>query len=441
MERKKQRINKVTKKSSNKKAIKEISIFTILLVLVIIVACVGVYLGIRALVITLKYMPYTDKMTTYGYNELYENKKATATQEVTNAELLKVIIGSIKNNKDIFSMYYLADKNISDAINLYDYSVYSGVNNSIDKKDLALSATKIDSIIILTSVLEGFLGEEIQPSKLEMKEQKLKEYTEKEQEIIAKAVTLGIIKNKTSELSDKEIIKGELNKLVINIVEDYATIYYGNINSTKDEKVTIVTDKDELPDNYKDYPYVVSNISKDIYELDYKVRRQYTFKNPKEVYKVMGYLYGQTDEILTRYFDRILNINYETITVENFLDSIDNLVVYKIGQDDVKDYVQYVKDNKIKLEGKATPMMPIMYDNGEEYVVRTKISFKIVNANTEYNLLFGDEKEKIKYNGKEITMYVDVPTGMTFNSNSLLVKINCLAENIIKPTNLVVVEK
>ena len=38
-------------------------------------------------------------------------------------------------------------------------------------------------------------------------------------------------------------------------------------------------------------------------------------------------------------------------------------------------------------------------------------------------------------------MYVDVPVGGTFNSNSLLVYINCLATNLSKPTTSVVVEE
>lgn len=439
MERKKQRLNKAKKKSSNKKATTRLSVFTIILMLIVIAICIGIYFGIRALVITLKYKQYTYKMVSYGYNELYENGKATSTQKVTNAELLKVIIGSIKNNKEITSLYYLANKNIPEEKNWYNYSTYLGVNSVIDETELESQATRMDAIILITKILEGFLGEEIEQAKLEMKEKKLNEYTKEQQEIIAKAVTLGIIKNKTSALADNNIIKGELNKLIVQIVEKFATIYYGNTN--KDETVNIITDKDKLPKNYKDYPYIVSNIPKDIYELDYKIRTQYSFKTPKEVYKVMGYLYGQTDELITRYFKNILNIDYETITEQSFLDGIANLVVYKIGTEDVKDYVKYVKDNKIKLQGEATPLLPIMYDNGEEYVVRTKITFKVINSNTEYNLLFGDENSNIKYNGKEITMYVDVPTGMTFNSNSLLVKINCLTNNIAKPTNLVVVEK
>lgn len=439
MERKKQRLNKAKNKSSNKETTTRISLFTIILMLIIIAISIGIYFGIRAIVITLKYKQYTDKMVSYGYNELYENGKATATQEVTNAELLKVILGSIKNNKEISSLYYLADKNMPEEKNWYNYSTYLGVNSVIDETELELQATRMDSVILITKMIEGFLGKEIEQAKLEMKEKKLNEYTAEQQEIIAKAVTLGIIKNKTSALADNNIIKGELNKLIVQVVEKYATIYYGNINNKQTS--SIVTDKKELPENYKEYPYIVSNISKDIYELDYKIRTQSSAKTPKEVYKVMGYLYGQTDELITRYFKNILNIDYETITEQTFLDSIGNLVVYKIGIDDVKDYVQYVKDNKIKLQGEATPLLPIMYDNGEEYVVRTKITFKVINSNTEYNLLFGDENSNIKYNGKEITMYVDLPTGMTFNSNSLLVQINCLANNIAKPTNLVVVEK
>lgn len=440
MERKKQRKSSNSSKTSTKKRSNRISIFTILLILVIIAVSIGIYFGVRALVITLKYKQYTDKMNTYGFSELYDNDKATATDKVTNAELLKVVMGSLNNAKDVSQVYYLADKNLSENKNWYNYSLYLGVNNVITEKELDMQATKDSAVMLLVSVLESYLRKDINQTKLDVSDKKLAEYTKEEQEIISKAVTLGIIKNKSSELSDKEIIKGELNKLVIEAVEKNAIIYYKNTSSDKDS-VTIVTDKYKMPENYKEYPYIVSNISKDIYEIDYKVRTQSSFKTPVQVYKKMGYLYGQTDELIVKYFNSILNIDYSMLTAINFLDSIGKIVTYKITEQDVQDYVQYVKNNKIKLEGKATPLLPIMYDNGEEYVVRTKITFKVLSSDTQKNLLFGDEKNNVTYNGKEFTMYVDLPMGMTFNSNSLLIKINCLAQNLIKPTNTVVVEE
>ena len=71
---------------------------------------------------------------------------------------------------------------------------------------------------------------------------------------------------------------------------------------------------------------------------------------------------------------------YNNITTQTFLNSIANHITYKLAEDDVNDYVKYVKDNKIKLEGKATPLLPIIYNNGNQYVVRCKIEFNILTT-------------------------------------------------------------
>ena len=46
----------------------------------------------------------------------------------------------------------------------------------------------------------------------------------------------------------------------------------------------------------------------------------------------------------------------------------------------------------------------------------------------------------LKYNGKEITMYVDFPMGLTLNSNTLLVDINCNALNMVKENKSITVK-
>ena len=446
MERKKQRqqrqlnrthVKKSPKKvkTTVKKSSPQISIFTVLLIIMLIAACVGVYFGARYLVITLMYKEYTDKMYEYGYNELYINKKATATEKVTNAEMIRVVLGTLKNTKNIENIYHLASVDNSDLHNWYNYSKDIGIGP--DDLELDKQATVIDAVMLATKIIDGIKEDEIKSTTLKMSVSKLKEYSKEEQKIIAKAVTLGVIKNKDSVLSGKEILKGELNKLLISLAETYATMHYNKA----DEDIDIVTKKEDMPTNYKEYPYIVNNISKDTYEQELKVQYTPNFKTPKEVYKTMGYLYSQTDYMLTSYFNTILNIDYETITTKIFLDKIAKEVVYEIDESDVEEYVQYVKDNKIKIKGEATPLLPIMYNTGETLVVRTKITFKVLNSDTEYNLLFGDEEQKIKYVGNEITMYVDVPVGGTFNSKSLLVYINCMAMNLSKPTTAVVIEE
>lgn len=432
---KKKKQTKKSKQTKQKYSFKlnRVSIFTVLLLLAIIAVVVGIYFGIRWATITVKYKKYTDKMNEYGYSTLYNNDKASAVQSVTNEELLKVAIGAIKNKTDISKLYYTSTSDMSENNKWLKYAESIGVAQNINSSNLNNKATKIDSIIYVVNLVERLLRVEIEQANLKMKESKLSEFTEDEQRIIAKAVTLGLIKNSNSGLSNNPIIKGELNKLVITIVEKYATVYYKTIGPDNNgnivkQDVNLVTTNKDKPKNYKEYPYIVDNIEKEIYELDYNILTKAKFKTPKEVYKTMGYLYSQTDEMLTKYFNAILNVDYNTITNESFLNSIKNQVVYALDKQDVEEYVNYVKENKIKLEGSATPLLPIMYNNGEQYVIRTKVEFKVISSNTTKNLLYGDNS--VEYNSKEIVMYVDVPTGMTLNSKSLRVYISCLADNL-----------
>ena len=270
---KKERTKKVSKnkKTTTPKKNNEVSIFTILFIMIILSVLAGIYLGVKSLVITFKYKEYTDKMVSYGYNELYENKKATSVQKVTNSELLKVVIGSIKNDKNISNLYYLSNKELSESQNWYEYSEYIGVNSIISKNELDKKATLIDAVMFTVNCIETFIDVNIEATELKMSEKTLNKYTAKEKELIAKAVTLGLIKNKTSELSKATLIKGELNKLVVSAVEEYATMHYKNTivnenGETVRQNVNLVTDKEKMPENYKDYPYIIDSIDKDIYE-------------------------------------------------------------------------------------------------------------------------------------------------------------------------------
>lgn len=423
---------KVKKAKKNKK---QISIFTVLLISIILAVIVGIYFGVRHLVITAKYKEYKDKMDMYYLSELYNNQKANSTQKVENNEMLKVIIGSVMNTKDIDKIYYTQDN--TNVNKWYEYSVKYGLNTRVENNDK--NATKIDAAIILTNAVENLLGKDIEETELKMSKSKLAKFTADEKISISKAITLGLIKNKNSELSNSSLIKGELNKMVITIVEKYSTIYYGSIK--EESKVNIVTDKEKLPNNYTEYPYIIDSIDKEIYELPFTIQSQRTAQNPNVAYKAMGDLYMQIDELIARYFNSILNVDYTKITDTNFLNSIKNLVAYSMSKEDVQAYVKYVKDNKIKLEGKATPLLPIMYNNGEQYVVRTKIEFKILNSNTTKNILFGDENNTVNYSKKEITAYVDVPMGMTINAYSLRIHTSCMAEHLVKENVQIKVEK
>ena len=416
----------------------------LMLILLLIVIVVVIVYGIRCLSITLQYRQYTEKMYTYGFAELYNDKKATATDKVTNEEMLKIILAAVSGSKNINELYYSNEIEEEDSW-LY-FATNLGYTKKITKENLQEKASKIDAVIIATRTVEGILGKELQQPELKMSKSKLAKFTIEEQQVIAKAVSMGIINNKNSSLSSKAMLKGELNKLAVTIIEKYSTIYYKNVSynefgQLQVQDVNIVTDVDKMPENYKQYPYIIDSIPNEIYEYDFNIISESNSQSPKTVYKYMGDLYSQIAELLVTHFNKILNVDYKTINTQGFLDEIQGTLTYEIAQDDVKEYVDYVKVNKIQLSGHAEPLLPIIYCNGEQYIVRTKLTFNVLNSNTEYNLLFGDEDHKIKYNGKEITMYVDVPMGMTLNSWSLRANVVCFANSLLENSTSVVVEK
>lgn len=435
--------NKIKAKKKISKPKMRIKKRAILFFVLLIVAVIGCAYGVRWLTITLKYKEYTDKMYTYGLAELYDNEKATATDKVTNEEMLRIVIAAVTGKKDINQLYHNND--ISDEYKWLDYTTSLGYTKNITQDNLKDKASKIETVLTATRASDLILKLNLQQSQLDMSKSALSKFDTEEKEIIAKAVTMGIIENKTSSLSEKHILKGELNKLVVTIIEKYSTIYYKAMEYNEQgvlekQDVSLVTDIDKMPKNYKDYPYIVDSIDSPIYEYDFKIITERTAQTPKEAYKYMGDLYVQIDELLVDYFNEILNIDYTTITSTNFLESIQSKTVYRLEEQDVQEYVDYVKANKIKLSGKAVALLPIIYNNGEQYMVRTKITFNVINSNTQYNLLFGDQNQKIKYNGKDITMYVDVPMGMTVNAWSLRVYTGSLAKHLVGNNTSVVVE-
>lgn len=425
----------------NKKTIRALLLIAIVFVVMFICTITN------WLIQSISYSSYTKKMNYYGYNELYTNKKATAFQKVTNIDMLRVIIGSLNNVTDIKEIALVPELDkITEDEAWYETAKVIGLASNIESKDLKKKANEMDAVISIVKVLEAMLDIKIETTKLNISEKKLKDYSNTDREYISKAVTIGLIENKDSEVSNSSIIKGKLNKLIIQVVSKYATLHPSTTtidasgNVVKND-VYLVTEKEQLPKNDDEYPYIVSNIEKEVYEMEFNIVNKKNFKEPKEVYKTMGKLYGQISEIISNYFDTLLNVDYNNINERDFAEKLNRSSINYISKNDVLDYVGYVKKNKIILKGQAEPLLPIIYDNGEGYVVRTKIEFEVLNSETDKNLLYKDSVVGVQYKGKKIVMYVDLPMGITLNSNSLLVNVTCNANNMVKTNENVIVGK
>lgn len=386
------------KKKINKKSKRKVSIYSIIILVVSLTAIIyGLYALISGLYYHLKYDKYEDKMIQYGFDELYNNGEVSSKQKVTNSEMIKVIIGSILNTKDVSGVVYMENEATYSNEHFVKYAERFKI---IDEKTF-------------TKENENEYAKYGQASE------------------VAYNVVKIILNKDDIEIKDSgkaTLKKGQLNKLVVEIVEKYNTLYKGTMGNAK-----IVTEKDKLPSNYEEYPYIIDTIPTEVYEMELVSLSEERFMNPKEEYRKRGDVYYQIDNYLQKYYTTILNIDYETIDEKEFFNSIKDILYYAYTDDSMHDYIEYVKQNKIKIEGEITPYLPIIYNDGEVNKVRAKIKFKILNSETDKNILLPDifNGDNIKYEGKEFEFYIDIPMGAMLNSKSLRVTIESLPNNIL----------
>ena len=125
----------------------------------------------------------------------------------------------------------------------------------------------------------------------------------------------------------------------------------------------------------------------------------------------------------------------------------DNILQYVLyGTEGLDDYVNYVKEHKIVIEGKSTVMFPAIYFDGLEYVVRMKLEFEIKNSDTKYNLLYmdpiGSDSSKVKYENDKYTVYIDAKMGNAIEGSSALYNDNStIVDSLLKDQKDVMVRE
>lgn len=391
-----------------------------------ILAIVGLIILIKNIVITKKYAYYTERMEWYGYDKLYDNEEATSTDSVMSDEIAKMVAAVLYNETDTsFAESKLSGVEEESLSINESWLEFAKSIPLVYAKDITFG-TKMSKLQVAELIVDGI--EKVYRKDIEvteqLKEKYRKKYTEDELEIIDKGISIGILENSKSDINKKVKIKGELNKMLIIASEKYSMVYYNNTYSLKNN-ATVVTDKEQLPSNADKYPYVIDSISKEIYEIEMPEMLSEISESPKTVYDTYHDEYYYTEKNIAGYFDAILNVDYNTITKEDFEEKIKTYVVYRLDEvfidsqpylEDIEEYVNYVKENHIVLKGKATPLLPIIYSNGSLHFLRCKIEFEVVNSDTNKNLLFWDTDTT--YNSNTISVYADITVSPTLVSKA-----------------------
>lgn len=420
-----------TKTKKSKKVVKTVVKYKYIKLVLLAILAIGliaaISYGIWNLYVNIRYSSYKEKMEWYELNKLYDNEQANSTQKVYKSEIAKLSLGLVLNvtDSEYAAQHIKAQYNKTLTINSA-WLEYAGQYDitGINKNEFEESASKVDAAIYLVQAIETFLKQDIQVTET-LKESLLDKVDEQNIGNINKAISIGILENKSSDITDNSLIKGEFNKMLITVLEKYSTVYFNSLYNLNTDGVSIVTEKDKLPSNYEEFPYVINNIDKEIYEITTDEMTSTISTTPRDVYKVYKDEYSNTNEDITEYFDIILNVDYKTIEKEKFIDDLNEYFVYNLEikvngeylyRDTIEDYVDYVIANKIILQGKATPMLPIIYSNGLIHYLRTKIELTVVSSNTKENLLLWDKNTT--YNGDKIEVYVDVPVSPTYYSKA-----------------------
>ncbi len=392
------------KKKKEKKKIKinKKLLVIILALLLLIGAVVGIYLYVNRIDYS-KYTQYEEKMNTYVFNKLYDNGLATTEETVTKSEAIKVIIGVLLNTSDISRFAFDEEEPYTNSIWI-KYAKDKGIigQDEITKENLDDKATYGDIITYFVTAKTVLLDIDLDTSTTPTYKN-IKKLETGLRDSLADLVSTGILENSKEKIKvNNKACKGMLNELAVKIAEKYSTM------TVNGEKININPEK--IPSNASEYPYTLATVDKTIYEYPFFTQTGGTTSaNPIKIYSFKKEYYSAIGDIVESYYNTILNIDYTTIDATKFKKSIEKNSVYTLSTEEANKYVEYVKQNKIVTKGSASAQFPVVYFDGINYRVRTKIDIEVISSDTNKNLFIFDEDsgKTITYNGSKFSIYVD----------------------------------
>ncbi|MDD4835302.1 MAG: S-layer homology domain-containing protein [Lutispora sp.] len=355
------------------------------------------------------------KMNIYAFNNIYDNGSAKPDEKVTKVEALKMVVSSIYNYSNFDSFWFYPEM-ASDA-ELFKIMKERGVVDNLDSPSGELKY--IDVLRYFANAKKAYLNMELTSAdNLEIKN--ISKYSVEDQKVIKDMVANKIIEAPNNELPlDKPVVKGMVNEIVVNFVERYSTI------TPNKEKLN--TNPDNIPSNYKDYPYTLASVDKKVYEMP-NISIDDDYKNSSQVYGKLKEDYASIEESVNRYLDIILNVDYTTFDEAKFKQDIKDIALMPVTDVEFREFFKYVKSNKIQTSGTSKVQFPAIYFDGITYNVRTEVKLNIQNADQPFNLLFLDlmQPGNVKYEGKNITRIIDIPVGRYVNSSQFAVYVTTL---------------
>ena len=343
-----------------------------------------------------------------------------------------VSCGVLKSRREYYDKEALENANYSnysgnDRIYAYwmekmlrHYSLY--YKDFLDK-DSTEKVTKADFAMCLTEFFidRHFFGGREPIGSTPLNEQYVSHLSEKQKKVLSKAVWLGLIDNSNELISTEPLTQKAMEDMIYKFALKFpefalqnASVNYGKIEGYS----YLISDKSQLPKNANIYPYVLDNAPKEIYEIESPVM-QYPSNganalNPYEVFNKYPFLLEEGFSRISEFLNYVINVDYRTIDTDEFLEEVDTYI-YGFNQGStsqadrkkVENYVNYVKENKIILSGKAIVLSPIVFKYDFYFFVRVRIDLKVISSETDRDLIFYGSN--LKYNGDKMQVYIDLP--------------------------------
>lgn len=408
------------KKKSTKDAKVKSKISKIILIIVIILIILAIGIGIYKLVtnkLNKTNVNYLSNMKAYGFDVMYDNQTAEPTDSVTKSEAVKMVMTTMLNETDILKLIEVREfvEDYQDTMTIeqveqkleyknklwIEYAIDMGViqEGEITKDNANSNASFLETLVYFANAKTKLLNEVLDTDK-KPDIKNFDSYRVSEQLAMRDMINSGIIENKEHKWKEN-ITKEVLNKLIIDMVLKYNTI------TVEGEKINI--NKDKEPSNAKEYAYTLASVDKKIYELENYIANKEKYQNAKVSYAKMKGHYYAINTLIQDYMNTILNVDYQTIN-HHFMEKILEISFHNENEKNIKEYMDYVKKNEIKISGSAKVQYPAIYFDGENYRARVKLEYKIENAKEKVNLIYGDllAKENITYDKDENSMIVDI---------------------------------
>ncbi len=359
---------KIKKNNDNKKSIKldkkKFVIFSCILVFIIVILIIvlSVVFNKKDKEIDKEYLQldFNERMDTFGLSKMYNDD-----EKVSRIEVLKISTLAAKEKRDLNDMFFTDDLSDENWIRDITGSI-NKVKNYINVENKDENITNQDTIEMVYYIFKNYLKGNVE-SKHEPDE--IIEYM-KQEKIIENDINL-----------EENTTKDEFNKIIIRCM-----YIFNSFDRDSTSNSNVVVDTDKLPSNSQMYPYILSNVSKNVYEYGFKNSESQDFISPKDLYKDVKGDYEEIENNITKYFNAILNVNYEKFDVDNFGKIIERTSNYNDYYYQL--FKKRVENNKLVVSGKSQVILPCIYKVGDKYYVRTYVEFKITNAESKSNLMF-----------------------------------------------------